>query len=215
MEVGGLVGGIYRFCEWVMRFAYLNVLWILFSLLGLIVFGLAPATTAMYTVSRKWIKGEHNIPVFSTFWSAYRKEFVIANVLALIMLLIGMMLYVDIKLLQQMNSIIFHIISFILFGILLMYFAALLYLFPLYVHFKLKVYQYIQLSFLYAVSYPMQSILMIFCTIIVLVIVLAIPGLLPVLSAGPLSFILMWIAYRVFSKKEQQIHKSNNSLKKL
>ena len=35
----GLIGGIYRYSEWIMRLAYINILWILFTLLGLVVFG--------------------------------------------------------------------------------------------------------------------------------------------------------------------------------
>lgn len=203
--MGGLIGGIYRICEWIMRFAYINILWIFFTLLGLIVFGAAPASAAMFTISRKWVMGNQDTPIFSVFWDTYRKEFVKSNLVTFFMLLIGFFLYIDIQLFQQMENIISYVISFILMGVFLIYFAACFYLFPLIVHYEIKVFQYIKYSFLYAVSYPMHSILMIVSTVIIYFVVTAIPGLLPVLSVGPLSVLIISISYRVFSKKTQHM----------
>ncbi len=65
--MSGFIDGYYRFAVWVTKFAYLNLLWIAFSLLGLGLFGLFPATAAMFAVVRKWINGEKDIPVFHVF----------------------------------------------------------------------------------------------------------------------------------------------------
>ncbi|WP_163536305.1 YesL family protein [Gracilibacillus sp. YIM 98692] len=59
--------------------AYINALWILFTLAGLIVFGFFPATTAMYAVFRKRVMGDESIKVFRLFWSTYRREFIKGN----------------------------------------------------------------------------------------------------------------------------------------
>ena len=67
LMIHSVTNGLNRFCTWVMRLAYLNVLWILFSLAGLVVFGLMPATAAMFTVAREWAKGNTDAPVFSVF----------------------------------------------------------------------------------------------------------------------------------------------------
>ncbi|WP_084028990.1 YesL family protein [Bacillus sp. J33] len=62
-----------------MRLVYLNLLWIAFSLLGIVLFGFFPATAAMFSVVRKWIMGETDVRVFKEFWQTYRKEFWKAN----------------------------------------------------------------------------------------------------------------------------------------
>lgn len=80
----GFMRGFYSISEWVLRFAYVNVLWISFNLLGLIVFGFFPATIAMFTVVRKWVLKETDISVFNTFWFAYKKEFFKGNFLGFI-----------------------------------------------------------------------------------------------------------------------------------
>jgi uncharacterized membrane protein YesL len=59
-----VTNGVYRFCEWVTRLAYLNLLWIMFSLAGLVVFGVMPSTIAMYTVTRRWLTEDVDIPIF-------------------------------------------------------------------------------------------------------------------------------------------------------
>ena len=57
------------------KLVYLNILWIGFSLLGGLVLGLAPATMAMFAVSRNWISGEQEVPLLYFFWNKYREEF--------------------------------------------------------------------------------------------------------------------------------------------
>lgn len=63
----GTVGGIYHISNWIMRLAYVNFLWILFTLAGFIVFGFFPATIATFAVVRKWIFDTTDIPIFTTF----------------------------------------------------------------------------------------------------------------------------------------------------
>ncbi|BDG36084.1 DUF624 domain-containing protein [Saccharococcus caldoxylosilyticus] len=55
MPSGLLDGKLYRVCEWITRLACINILWMLFTLAGLIVFGIAPATVALFTIVRKWL----------------------------------------------------------------------------------------------------------------------------------------------------------------
>lgn len=60
-------------CTWVTRIAYLNLLWLFFSLVGLLVFGIMPATTALHAVLRKLLSGEE-CDIKPTFWSVYQSE---------------------------------------------------------------------------------------------------------------------------------------------
>ncbi len=53
MQYTSMIGGLYRICEWVMRLAYVNLLWIGIFWLGLVVFGFFPSSAAMFAVVRK------------------------------------------------------------------------------------------------------------------------------------------------------------------
>lgn len=71
--MNGFIDGYYRFAVWITRFAYLNLLWIAFSLVGLGVVGFFPATAAMFAVVRKWVHGEKDIPVFQVFGKTIKR----------------------------------------------------------------------------------------------------------------------------------------------
>ncbi|MBO1911160.1 DUF624 domain-containing protein, partial [Microvirga sp. 3-52] len=47
---------------------YINILWILFTILGLGIFGIFPATVSMFTIVRKIIVKEEKFKIFNTFW---------------------------------------------------------------------------------------------------------------------------------------------------
>src|SRR5690625_7635570 len=79
----------YRFTVWVVRLVYVNLLWILFTVIGLGVLGIMPATAAMFAVVRKWLRGEDDFPIFTTYKDAYKEEFLKANLLGYILAIIG------------------------------------------------------------------------------------------------------------------------------
>ncbi|MFA9556724.1 DUF624 domain-containing protein [Evansella sp. AB-rgal1] len=54
MDNKGLIGNLYRVSEWLIRLAYINILWMLFTIVGLIILGIAPATATVFTIIRKW-----------------------------------------------------------------------------------------------------------------------------------------------------------------
>src|SRR5690625_6019457 len=70
---------LYRIMEWISRFAYIQILWLLFTLLGLGLLGFFPATISMLAVMRDWFLSKPDSPIFRTFWSYYKKEFIRAN----------------------------------------------------------------------------------------------------------------------------------------
>ena len=75
MRDKGVMAMMYGACEAIMKIAWLNGIWVLFTLGGGIVFGWAPSTAAMFTVVRKWLLGRPDAPLFKTFYQTYKKEF--------------------------------------------------------------------------------------------------------------------------------------------
>lgn len=59
----------------ILRVAYLNLLWIGFSLLGLGLFGAGPATYAMMKYYDRWLRCQEELPVGRTFWKFYKERF--------------------------------------------------------------------------------------------------------------------------------------------
>lgn len=210
MQFGGLSGGLYRIGNWIIRLFILNLLWIFFSLFGLLIFGLFPATIAMYTVVRKWIRENKDMPMLRTFWDSYRTNFLKANAIGFTQLIIAYILYVDYIFLNTLTGWAAVLLNVILISTLILYSVVVLFIFPIFVHYQLKIFQYIKLSIIIGISYPIQTILMAFCVILMYVFIIIIPGLF--LFAGSiLSYFMMRIANSVFAKIEAKKSQENNS----
>jgi uncharacterized membrane protein YesL len=205
MELNGLMGVLYRFAEWIMRLAYANLLWILFTLTGLVLFGFFPSTIGLFAVVRKWVRGEHDIPVFKTYWNTFRTEFVKGNILGFILSLIGCMIYIDLKFFQLQHGIPFLFLSYLFIALFFVYFLTLAYFFPVFVHYDLSMFQYIKQSFFIMISQPFGTIVMVAGMLVVYYIMLFIPGLIPFFAASLFAYVVTWIASRVFSRLENKI----------
>ncbi|PTX64957.1 putative membrane protein YesL [Melghirimyces profundicolus] len=190
MEFQGFLGPVYRICEWIMRLACVNLLWISFTFLGLGAFGIFPATLAMFTVVRGWLQGR-DVPVFRTFWRTYRKRWSDANVLGYLLLAAGVLLYADFRLMLGMNHPFFHLLAFAVLGVGLLYTVVLLYAFPLFVHVPLTKWETFRHALFTGVSHPFRTLVMFAGVTVITLINLSFPGLLPFLSGSVVGLVLM------------------------
>lgn len=195
MEMGGMWGGFYRISLWVMRLAYINILWGLFTVLGLVFFGYMPATIAMFTVIRKWIQRDTDIPIFKTFLNTFKKEFVKANLFSLVLIFIGLILYVDLRYTGTVTESPFYPIllgGLFLSGVL--YVMLILYIGPVYVQYNLTFWQYIRYAIMIGITNLHYSIMMIVIIMGLYYLFMRIPGLFPFFAASTISLVIMWCA---------------------
>ncbi|WP_462409511.1 YesL family protein [Neobacillus sp. Marseille-QA0830] len=202
MQMNGLTGALYKLCEWILKLAYLNILWLAFSVAGLGVFGFFPATIAMFVVVRKLLMGNFDVPVFKTFWESYKKEFLKSNLLGLIIVILGYFLYVDLHLLKSTGGVM-NLIYYPVLLICLGYILTLCYVFPTFVHYELKVHQVFKTSFFIMLFNPLSTGLMAIGVVAIYLLLTTIPGLIPLFCGSLLSVILMWSAFFAFSKAER------------
>lgn len=192
-------GVIYNAMEWLTRFAYINLLWALFSLLGGMIFGVFPATTAMFTLIREWLKGNVDIPIFSSFWKQYKSEFIKSNLLGLFIALIGVMIYIDVQYIKySLNTMALTYIP--LFAFMLLFILFLLYIFPAFVHYDLKIPQLIKNAFLIMLINPLHNLLMVICLVAIFFVMRAIPALAFIFGGSTYAFITMWMCLNAFNK---------------
>jgi uncharacterized membrane protein YesL len=199
MQMNGAIGGFYKLCDWLMKLAFVNLLWIIFSILGLIIFGFFPATVAVFVIVRKLLMGNTDIPIFKTFWESYKGEFVKSNLLGLIVSILGYFLYVDINLLKHTSGIInLFYYPAILIG--LGFILTICYVFPTFVHFDLKIYQVLKIAFIIMLMNPISTIIMIIGITAVYLLMTTIPGLIPLFGGSSLAFIIMWSSFFAFTR---------------
>ena len=200
MKFNEVTNSIFRVCEIISKMVYVNLLWILFTVLGLGILGFMPATVALFTVTRKWVMGDKDIPVFKTFWSTYRKEFFKSTLLGVILFVIGYIIYIDLVLLPTGGIINLLRLGIFICGVL--FAIVLLYIFPVYVHYDWNKRLYMKYALLVGASHPHYTLLMVAGIVGLYYITITIPGIIPFFSVSVLAYILMWPSYQIIKKME-------------
>lgn len=195
-----------------MRIAYINLLWFGSVLLGLIVFGFYPATVAMYTVIRNLNVKDKDFNIFKMFITTYKKEFFKSNLLGLLLLLIGYVLYLDLIFLRDIEGLLFYVMQVALAFVGLVYLITLLYIIPTYVHFNLKFSKYFKHALLIGLFSPLMTISMVIGLVGFYYLFRLIPGLVPVLGVGMIATFIMvcaLIAFKRFENKQNKINEAD------
>ncbi|SFL67674.1 Uncharacterized membrane protein YesL [Gracilibacillus orientalis] len=216
MELSGVWAGFYRISLWITRLAWLNILWIAFTLLGLIFFGIMPATIAMFAVVRKWVLKEYDIPVFETFFKEYKSNFIRANLFGLVIFIIGYVLSVFLKYTGLMNnSSLYPVLLGVFVLAAFLYVMLVLYIAPVYVHYQLRFWQYVR----YAVSIGAVNLHYSICAITLLAGIyfasLKFPGITLFFSFSVSAYVTMFIVHIGFSqllkKQKEQLEETTLS----
>lgn len=193
--------GFYSIAVKLLKIIYLNFLWLLFSSIGLFVFGLFPATIALFTITRQFLLNIDE-PITRTFWEVYKTEWLRGNGYAVISYIILLILAIDFYAIYMYESLSIlliptFIIAFIIFG-------TLFFFFPVYVHFDLTFLAMIKQAFLFTVTSPFTVILNALSTVLIYGIFNIMPGAIPLFVGSVLSLLVMKFSLRSFKKIEQR-----------
>jgi uncharacterized membrane protein YesL len=177
-----IMGGLNRIFEWIMRLSMINLLWIVFNLpicyliisvlyaneqsalfmlvatiIILAPFLFFPATTAMFGVARKWVMGEHDVPLVKSFWMFYKGNYVRSLVGGVIFTFIWIVWGVDFYYFSQVNIIIssLFLVGFLFLSIFTLFFLANT------VHEELTLLTSIKNSLFLSLVYPLNNLLIV------------------------------------------------------
>lgn len=198
----------YQMTEWITRFAYLNLLWVAFTLIGGVLLGFFPATIAMLAVTRQWLKGNTDQPMLKSFWQYYRKDFFKSNLLGLFIVILGVIIIADILYIQANNNEVLSWTFIPLFAFMLVFIMLLFYIFPTFVHYELKVGQVIKNATLIMLINPINTLFIFLCLVPLFFIMKILPALFFIFGGSSYAFITMWISLQAFNKA---LIKNNNS----
>ncbi|WP_194842042.1 YesL family protein [Gracilibacillus salitolerans] len=193
---------IYKFSEWVIRISLLNLLWILFTVIGLGFAGFFPATVAMFTIVRRWVKGNADEQIFKSFLELFKRHFLKANMLGYICALGGAVLYWDYLLVKSLSGPFQMVMMLLLVPVAFYYFMVTFFVFPVYVHYDIKLMECFKYAFIIGASYPLRTIYMVFVTFVVYYVTVSFPVLFLFFSGSVWSFLIMRFTYVAFEKVE-------------
>lgn len=190
-----LQGRLFVLVEWFSRFIYLNLLWILFTAMGLIIFGIGPSTAGMFAVVRKWMMKEDDVNAFRIMWQTFKSEFWRGNSVGLIFIVLGYVLYVDGTLFYHSHLPFIHVMEAFVMALGVVYVVVLLYIFPSLAHYEVKFLSYFQIAFVTGFRQPFKTFLLISAIFFVIA---TIHGVGMLFSVSFISYAVMWIANRGF-----------------
>jgi uncharacterized membrane protein YesL len=165
------------FFEWIMKFAFTNLLWLLFNLpiayLAFSLFGAAempqiimlfiticviapftffPATTAMFGVVRKWVMKEDE-SVVRNYWKYYKENFKRSMAGGLVFTLLTVILAVDFYYFQTRIPLVSYLFLFLLIAM----FLVMLYFFSDTIHTDTKLVQSMKKALILSMANPFFS----------------------------------------------------------
>lgn len=199
MKTRNIYTVLYAVTDWMVKLGYLNILWVSFTILGLGIFGLFPASFSVYAIVRKWLDGERNINFFKTFKNYYFKEFFKTNLLGVIISILITLFALNIIFYTGFEHRISDILMSLFGALLIITITLVLYLLPLFVSVRLKFFDYFKATIYIIITHPVQALILLIFTPVYGMILLNLPFLIPFFSVSIFAVISTWIVRNSFT----------------
>ena len=196
------MSGFQTIFDWAVKLAYLNILWILFSLLGLGLFGIGPATVSMFAIIRKRLRYGTDFSMTKEFIEIYQSNFWYGNRFMLVLIPAYLFVGIDFALIRLLPSsfIIDKVVFLSVIMLSLLVVIVTCYVFAVYVHFDLAFWRNFKFAFMIAGISPLSTIMILLGLFVCSIIVLIVPaGSLFYLISVPV-LIIQVCALRAFKK---------------
>ena len=191
----GIRGRILQFCDQLMTLAYLNILWIGFSLLGFIICGFFPATVAMYTLIRRDLTDSKlDSSLASEFWKEYKLCFRSANLFGYTFICFGTVLILDLIIFLNLNTVVGYVMASILTTLLIVYLLMTIFSLPVFVHFVGGTWKLVKKTSTLAIPLLPHALLFILASTLLLALFIIIPAAVVFFSGS----ILAWLNVKLF-----------------
>ncbi|MFY4774779.1 YesL family protein [Metabacillus sp. RGM 3146] len=197
----GVYGRLNVIFEMLAKLALLNLLWLVCTLAGGILFGLFPAAAALHEVLARLFRKEE-VQIGKAFKNAAVKNFKKANASGYLFTCVLFILYVDYHFFHSFGNIGALVLSYFSLLLFVILFTAFLVLFPLQVRYEGSLLNSLKNSFRITLGYPGLSLLILIGFVLIGTAMFYIPGLMPFyLISGP-SYFCHFVCTRKFKKIE-------------
>ncbi|MEF2965529.1 DUF624 domain-containing protein [Paenibacillus sp. M1] len=233
MEPKGLMGGFYKITEWIMRVAGSNLLWLICSLPFLFFaftafflsdfgsdfyyqniifmavltpFTLFPATSALFSVTRKWVMGEADVGVTRTYFKGYKENYKQSMIGGIFYTLLTAIMYFDYTVyMEQFNNLQFIGIIIMVFLVILL--VSLFHFFSMVAHYYLKTTQLIKNAVLLTILKPFRMLSTVICTGVLLFLTYRFPWLIFFGLASLTALVAFFNFYAAYNKVQEKVEK--------
>ncbi|MED5019676.1 DUF624 domain-containing protein [Paenibacillus chibensis] len=228
MEFKGAMGGIYRITEWITRFAYSNILWLLCSspfffflvtkmlvtganeslqmnwAMGIVApFTLFPATAALFAVVRKWVMGDPDVKIFSLFFRSYKENYKQSMIGGIFYVLLLVIMLVDYTVyMTQLSNL--QIIGIVMLVLLIVLFVSLFNFFSMIVHYHMGILQILKNAVLITIIRPLRVITTVLGSVVVLFVGSKYPAIIFIFGGSLIAYWAFFNFFATFNKMQEQ-----------
>ncbi|MCR6098813.1 DUF624 domain-containing protein [Salipaludibacillus agaradhaerens] len=192
---------IFQIADLIYRFVSLNILWLVFTLAGLGIFGVMPSTVALFSIVREWVRGEKDIALFSKYYAFFKAEFVRSNILGLFFLVVFYVIYVNFSFVSYFYAASVELFIYIvIFFFAVIAFMTFINLFSVMAHYEYKTWHYLKASAGLVFLHPVKTILQIVWIVAYVIIAVNFPKVFVVIGVSVFAYILMSLNYSTFKR---------------
>ncbi|WP_440897038.1 YesL family protein [Amphibacillus sp. Q70] len=201
---GGAMFGLYRLFNWLTILAYLNILWMLFSLLGLGLFGIGPATLAVFSIIRDKLQENESGTIWRSFYLVFKNNFWRGNKLFIVIFLVFSFIFIDFAIIRALpyHPVMAYVVIPALIILTALWILISSYTFALQTHYQLKFWQIFRDAFWISGIFPLSSLGIIFVFFIIIVLNYWIPAIIPFYLVSVPIFAIQLIALVTFKQIE-------------
>ncbi|XAS71449.1 DUF624 domain-containing protein [Micrococcaceae bacterium Sec5.1] len=201
MTAGGFGFRAYTFFDTLLWIACLNMLWIVFTVLGGVVLGAGPSTAAAHILIREKVQG-NAVPLMRRYAKEYFKNFGKGNALGVPVLVVAASLALNWGYFSAGWDLGSQVASAAILLAVLFAAGTLCYLFPMFARYELTIPQYFLMSSRFAMRHLAGTVILLFVTAAAVFACRSLPGLVPFFGVGSWLYLTGWLCDRFFTAND-------------
>ncbi|GAB2318264.1 YesL family protein [Alkalibacterium sp. s-m-22] len=188
--------------EWVAFLAYVNLLWIGFTLIGLIVAGIGPATITVFSMIRSKLRQGDHSHIYRKFRSEYRTHFKAGNIYFGLVTSAALFLYVDSRLIQALppNPLIQAVVIPALIILTALLLVTATFTIGYYLEYQENILISVKKGFWLSLVSPVSDLVIIHAFLFLALVLTYIPAFILFFSISLYGFITQWIMNKAFNR---------------
>jgi uncharacterized membrane protein YesL len=195
----GVVHGVFATIAWC---AWLNAMWLMFTLLGGVVLGAGPATVAACVLVRRRVRGESvGLRDFAAVW---RRELLRGSIVVLPVFAVVLLLYTNYLHFSALGPQA-GLPRLVTLAALVLTLGAGSYVAPMYAHYDLRPHKYLSSAMRFALGRPLSTLILLFVLAALAFVTAVMPVLLAVVSIGAWWQASTWLCLRFFQENEDRL----------
>lgn len=200
--------------RYISKFALLNIIWLGLTIAGLGVVGFFPATIAMFTIARRWVREGHQGKIVKPFWEIYKTHLLRANLYGWLCVVAGAVLYVNFQVIQASDGAVPYYVVIAYMLLVVLYLLVLATILPVSVHFEGGSGKILKHTFQFILGRIHLSLLFGILIWAGIYLSLSFPAIILFFSGSVLAYMVMWFFNRTIEKlEEKQLQQNELTLK--